>query len=660
VSQNNGRDSDSVFSTAFSGSLTTFYCALPQALRSERELSTAMIVLLSWVRHNKRCAAGTALVLAVGIPALFAQHNNARMPLDVVVEDSSGNPVPDLEPDDFTILEDGRLRPITGLEYIGEGVLERRAPPSLTFSAPGEPLRSIVILIDDSGMSEVSMQELRAALGAIELNARSGDAVAIVTASGNFVELPKLFTSKPAIHAAAAHIAFSTVHRPGVLDAGFCGRGDTAPSVLGTLSVIRRTVDGLRDLPGRKSIMFVSEGFAPGTGEVAARWKELLPYVNRAAVAISTLDPRGIVPPFGSDTDCARLRAAELTASRRALAELAAATSGISIADQDDRAAISRLMKEGSGYYLLGYQPNVAPDPSRSHAVSIRVSRPGVIVRCHAGLSEIGAGDLGAHLSVAVNSPFALPGIRAAVSSRFWDDVGSVLQSEVWIDARDLAFSVESGGSTQVKFDLMAVTLDDSGRSVDSFSQSYTVDIPVAFRQTILGDGLTQRLRLPVKKPGGYQVRVAVRDQRSDRIGSAAAFVDVPDLTRGDLALSGILIGKTGERGAAAAASPRRFHPGQTVTVGYQILNARRDATGNARVDVTTALMRAGNILATGNPSAVDGKDQPDPARLLRVREFQFGEDLEPGVYSLKVTAVDRNGPQGSDPISQSIDFEIN
>jgi VWFA-related protein len=584
------------------------------------------------------------------------------MPLDVVVEDASGNPVPDLGPDDFTILEDGRLRPITGLAYIAGGALELPAPPSLTFPTPGEPLRSIVILIDDPRMSEVSMQEFRAALGAIELDMRPGDAVAIVTASGNSVELPKLLTSKPAIRAAAAHIVVNAVHRPGVLDAGFCGRGDTITSVLGTLSIIRRTVDGLRDLPGRKSIIFVSEGFAPGTGEVAARWKELLPYADRAAVAISTLDPRGIVPPFGSDTDCARLRAADLTASRHVLAELAAATSGISIADQDDRAAISRLMKEGSGYYLIGYQPmaNVAPDTSRYHAVSIRVSRTGAVVRCHSGLLENRAGDIGARLSAALNSPFALPGTRTAVTSRFWDDTGPVLQSEVWIDARDLAFSTESNGSSQVKFDLMAVTLDESARPVDSFSQSYTVDIPVAFRQTILGDGLTQRLRLPVKKPGGYQVRIAVRDHQSDRIGSATAFVDVPDLTRGELALSGILIGKTGEPGAAAAASPRRFHPGQTVTVGYQILNARRDASGNVSVDVTTALLHAGNILATGNPAAVDGKDQPDPARLLRVREFQFSEDLEPGVYSLKVTAVDRNAPKGSDPISQSIEFEIN
>jgi VWFA-related protein len=618
-----------------------------------------------------RYAASAVFFFAVGFPGpvaqLAAQQSSARISLDVVVEDPSGNPVLDLAAGDFEILEDGRPRPISDFAFVGGGVTSLAKPSPLL--VPGDPLRSIAIVIDDLGIGETAMPQLRTALGAIDREMRPGDAVAIVNTSGRPAALPKVSTSKAAIRAAAADIALDPGHRPGPLDAGFCAHADKAPSILRTLSVLRRAVDGLRELPGRKSIVFVSEGFASGTAGVAATWKDLLLYADRSAVAISTLDPRAVVPTSLSGMDCGQLRADELSASRRALAELAASTAGISLADQNDQTAFSRLMREGSGYYLLGYQtPPRTPSPARYHSVSVRIRRPGAgaVVHFHSSLFESRAADTSARTAAALDSPFALPGVHTTVSSRFWDDTGSatnsgpILQSEIWIDARDLYFSAGSDGGNRIVIELTAVTLDDSSRLLDTFKRTFTVDIPPAFRQTILGEGLTQRLALPIKKPGAYQVKVAVRDLGSDRIGSESAFTSIPDLASGGLALSGIQIGKTGEPGAAAVASPQRFHPGQTVTVGYQILNARPGADGKLSVELTTALIRGSNVLATGSPVIVDETGQRDPRRLLRVRMFQFGEDLEPGIYSLKITAVDRNATGANGTASQSVDFEIN
>ena len=213
----------------------------------------------------------------------------------------------------------------------------------------------------------------------------------------------------------------------------------------------------------------------------------------------------------------------------------------------------------------------------------------------------------------------------------------------------------KSGDGHEITFELVADTFDESSRLVDHFSKGYNVDVPVPFHTTVLGDGLTQRLRLAVKKPGVYQVRVAVHDQRSDRIGSYTGFVVVPDLKNGKLALSGIVMGKAGETGVGADASPRRFHPGQTVTVSCQILNAGRDG-----VEVTTSLIRAGSVLATSRPALVDGTGQPDLKRMVRATEFQLGEDLEPGIYSLRIDARDRNAVGGGDTASQSVEFEVN
>jgi VWFA-related protein len=607
----------------------------------------------------RRVAVGAFLFFAVGIPEPLAQQNSVRVPLDVVVEDSSGNPVTDLAAGDFSVAVDGRSLPLTGVEFLGEGSRSPRTIFSPPFPAPGDALRSIVIVIDTLGIGESFMQNVRASIKAAEEGMRPGDAVAIVTTGNTTTTLPRLSSIRSSIGTAAMNIAPDPGHRTGVFDAGFCNRPNPASSILQTLSVLRRAVDGLRDLPGRKSIVFVSEGFVPKTADVSGAWKDLLLYANRSDVDISTVDPRGTVSPsLLSQMDCGDLRADELSASRRTLAEIAAATSGVAVTGTGD------VMRQGSGYYLIGYQasPGRNADPARYHAVSIHLKRPGVVAVYHSSLFETRAGDTGARIEAAMAAPFALPGVRTSVSSRFLDDaaVGTVIQSVVWIDARDLTLSAKSGGGSEITFELVADTFDESSRLVDHFSQGYNTDVPVPFHTTVLGDGLTQRLRLPVKKPGVYQVRVAVHDRPSDRIGSQTGFVVVPDLASGKLTLSGIVMGKSGETGAAAEASPRRFHPGQTVTVSYQILNAGHDGTGAVGVEVTTSLIRTGSVLATSQAAVVDGTGQADLKRMVRGTEFQLGEDLEPGIYSLRIEARDRNAVRGSDTASQSVEFEVN
>jgi hypothetical protein len=46
----------------------------------------------------------------------------------------------------------------------------------------------------------------------------------------------------------------------------------------------------------------------------------------------------------------------------------------------------------------------------------------------------------------------------------------------------------------------------------------------------------------PVKKPGGYQYRVAIRDSQDGKAGSASQFIQVPNLKKGRLTSSSMLL----------------------------------------------------------------------------------------------------------------------
>ena len=93
-------------------------------------------------------------------------------------------------------------------------------------------------------------------------------------------------------------------------------------------------------------------------------------------------------------------------------------------------------------------------------------------------------------------------------------------------------------------------------RSTRSPRDSTSRSKPTAAEQAIK-DGLVYTARVPIGKPGGYQLRYAVRDRRSGAIGSAGGFVHVPDVTGGAFALSGLVLraGNTPRRASRSTAT---------------------------------------------------------------------------------------------------------
>jgi hypothetical protein len=81
-----------------------------------------------------------------------------------------------------------------------------------------------------------------------------------------------------------------------------------------------------------------------------------------------------------------------------------------------------------------------------------------------------------------------------------------------------------------------------------------------------LNGGLVASLNVPVRKPGAYQVRAMVGDAISNNIGYASQFVDVPDVDRGQLVLSGIAL--MGERFKDSRDRDRPTGRGQTAAGG--------------------------------------------------------------------------------------------
>ena len=194
---------------------------------------------------------------------------------------------------------------------------------------------------------------------------------------------------------------------------------------------------------------------------------------------------------------------------------------------------------------------------------------------------------------------------------------------------------------------------------------------------------------MPIKKAGAYQLRAALRDHGSEHIGSASQFIEVPDIKKNRLVVSGILVTaidpaaakqRSAEAGAADAnkspgnqntqasevasvrisAATRQFKPGQILQYSFVIYNARLvRATAQPQLTMQVRLIRDGQPIFTGKETSFNNTSQSDLKRITHGGGLELGRDLAPGEYVLQVTVIDPLADEKHRVATQWIDFEV-
>src|SRR5262249_30368532 len=107
------------------------------------------------------------------------------------------------------------------------------------------------------------------------------------------------------------------------------------------------------------------------------------------------------------------------------------------------------------------------------------------------------------------------------------------------VDASQLDLR-QGNGRHQSALDLLMALVGAKGKAAASFVERISVDIRPERLENALKRGFSYR-RLMALKPGFYQARVAIREEGSARMGSASKWVEVPDIGKKQLTLSGVL-----------------------------------------------------------------------------------------------------------------------
>ena len=264
-------------------------------------------------------------------------------------------------------------------------------------------------------------------------------------------------------------------------------------------------------------------------------------------------------------------------------------------------------------------------------------------------------------MQAAMLSPFHSAGVGLRLTALYAETAKHmpVVRNLLHIDAQDLSWNPGPEGATAT-MQVIAVATGASDVALDTVAREYTLNVPPGKLTGVIRNGVVYTLDVPVPKRGAYQIRVAVRDDASEKVGSASQFIEIPQLKKLRFALASIILQNGGSASSGnvdvlkIAPSRRQFQP-RLRDVEYFCAVAKggdRQATTDLATEIQ--IVREGKAVYSASAQVVNVPNS-GPAVYGAVR---LTDKLAPGDYYLHIIATDPRGGKNS-AADQWTDFQV-
>ncbi len=514
--------------------------------------------------------------------------------VDVYVTDKKGNRVNGLSRDDFEIYEDRRPVAITNFYAMENGraltpqpASEPAGPAPGVPPLPGEDLNKVqtpedqrlrlVVYIDNFNIRPFNrnrvMRELRAFL-----NQKLGreDQVMLVTYDRS-LNVRRSFTSDPHLVASALleleKVSGHAVHHDSdrrealrsiessesVNEASMYARS-YSQSVFNDLSFsidsLKNTVDSLAGLPGRKAVLYVSDGLQMIAGQdiwyavqgkygnqstglteqfqfdASRRFEELAAQANANRITFYTIDAAGLrtYSSISAETQTAGqpgqgifVDSVQISNLQSPLQMMAEKTGGVAVINANIvMPQLEKIASDFNSYYSLGYTPTHYGD-GRYHRIEVKVKRKGLQVRHREGYRDkstetrMSDGTLAALRFPFENNPL---GVNVELERPTRRSDGFYLQPVLVKIPIGKLVLVPRGATHEGRVRLFIAAVDGEGNTSEVQQVPLSISIPLAELTTANGKDYVYTMSL-LMRGGDQKVAVGVRDD----VAAEASFV---------------------------------------------------------------------------------------------------------------------------------------
>ena len=391
--------------------------------------------------------------------------STVEVPVDVIVRDKGGRPIKGLTASDFEVYENGVPQQITSVRMVSREPSDNQmnsktqnvtGVTSAETASAASSTSTTSLLVFDRLTPDTQVRARDAALNYVNENMKSDSRMGVFVTGLSLRRLQPLTedaqlvrdaveqaasvstTSNPSVgkDARAVRNELSEVIRtvdPKAIPAGDPFRRDRLSAQLhmlegfeylqreqqgnATINGPIAIIDSLREVPGRKAVIFLSEGLViPPSVEPLMR--SAINSASRAGVTVYTVDTAGLrigsqqaetskeiqshsdlrmaqlgnaVDPVGPMTkDLERNEDILRSDSRSGLEQLADQTGGFMIRDTNDlKGRMNRIDDDLRTYYLVNYTPKDQSSDGSFRKIEVKVKRSGVSVQNRKGYYAI-------------------------------------------------------------------------------------------------------------------------------------------------------------------------------------------------------------------------------------------------------------------------------
>lgn len=475
----------------------------------------------------------------------------------VMVYDKDHRPVLDLKADDFTVLDEGKPQRVTSFDRPATIAVPVQSVPGEYTNIGAPPPRRLTIIAFDpvyTPFGELVFARdamLRYVSRAIE----EGDRVAIVSLENGGFRLIHDFSSSPEVLRRAIAKARMQLNLTPLTTNESAGEQSLSPSIdhavgeiggflssLGTnmpmynlIESMRAVAREFRDLPGRKSMVWVTSGFplekdlpvlassrvsaASGQGTPTALWEGAFQALHDANIAVYPVDARGLVALLPGQSSNRH------NSTLDALTWVAYETGGKAYVNTNDILnSVNNAAAESDSGYMLSYQ---LPAKARKgwHIIKVRVNRKGVKVVAREGFyaGRTAPADEDRAFASALKSPFPQPMLPMTV--RFTaGERGANGKSTVHFQfsVAPAALAIDTADTNHVALELRTLARTPEMAAAASFQQSFDAHLKPESLAEFDRDGFRYDGQLELA-PGDYEVHFAARDKLTGRMGTVTA-----------------------------------------------------------------------------------------------------------------------------------------
>jgi VWFA-related protein len=471
-----------------------------------------------------------------------------------------------------------------------------------------------------------------------------------------------------------------------------------------TINGLLAVINPMRNLPGRKTIIFFSEGLALPTS-VQTKFPAVISAANRANVSIYAIDAAGLRTESGTLESARELnsivaqrigqqgRGSDRVSTgpymkslerneellrfdpRSGLGSLADQTGGFLIHDTNDLTnGLRRINDDMRGYYLVSYAPKNVDYDGRFRQISVKVNRPNLDVQTRKGyyaveaVGQLPVLDYEAPAIAAARSvssdPKRLPFLGSAISFPTRNRPGLFLVvAEAPLSA--FTFTTNTNNKTySTDFSVVALVRDQTNEVVQKLSQHYSLSgaldtLDAAKKGDVLFYRETQL------RPGVYSVDLIAYDGPTRKSSLRKTSLEIPILDETKPRLSGVSILSRAERLRPEEQKKEQpFHFGELLVYPNLGEPVRKSVTQQLAYfftawpakGSTSGLQLSVEILQNGRSLGRTSGQLPVPDELGQIKyasSFAL-EKFQPGSYELKLTVDD-----GKNSVSRSTSFIV-